>query len=259
MKKIILFFIAALPLVSYGAQRPSKHKNLLPYVQGAPDQGESATCLFMASTGALELLANKKHNIRYPKKFGKYDLSESYVINATGPVPRGKTFYEEPVYRVNGKAVIAKDWPTNTKTKDGREDNSVWFWKDSSEMTKVDVPKVETIFLFSFGKKHSTYILTQENIEQIKDALVKYNSPILVNYVDDDFWHVVLIVGYDDKLSGECYEDTPKEECSQNKGAFYVRDSFGKRLEIRDTDWFRIKGNSAFVVKEAPLLPVIPQ
>lgn len=253
MKKTILFILVTLPLLSYGADRPSRHKSLLPYVQPAPDQGETATCLFMASTGALELLANKKEKIRNPKKFGKYDLSESYVINALGPVPRGKTFYEEPVYRVNGKAVIAKDWPTNTKTKDGRDDYSVWNWKNSSEMKMVDVPKVETIYLFSFGKKHSTYVLDQANIDQIKDALVKYNSPILVNYVDDYFWHVVLIVGYNDKLNGECYEDTPKEECAKSKGAFYVRDSFGKRTEIRDTDWFRIKGNSAFVVKEAEL------
>jgi hypothetical protein len=252
MKTSLFLLAVVLPTLVFGAgEKPTKHKTLLPFVQEAPDQGETVACLFMASTGAIELLANKKANIKNPKKFGKYDLSESYVINAVGPVPRGKSRYEEPVYRVDGEAVPAKEWPTVTKTKEGLDDFSVWNWKDSSEMTKVQVPKVETIALFSYGKKFSQNILDQSDIEDIKDALVKHNSPILVNYVDDDYWHVVLIVGFDDKAKGECYEITP-EECAQSKGAFYVRDSFGKRYELRDYDWFRVKGNSAFVVKEAP-------
>ena len=82
----------------------------------------------------------------------------------------------------------------------------------------------------------------------IKDALWKYKSPVLINYNDEDYWHVILIVGYDDRIPGACYDTDPKE-CEGDIGSFYVRDSFGVRVELRDYDWFRVKGNAAFVVK----------
>jgi C1A family cysteine protease len=106
---------------------------------------------------------------------------------------------------------------------------------------------VETIKLFELGNKWSTLVLDQSHIQLIKEALWTYKSPILVNYNDENFWHVILIVGYDDNLPGVCYDTSPKE-CS-GLGSFYVRDSFGLRIELRDYDWFRVKGNAAFVVK----------
>ena len=58
---------------------------------------------------------------------------------------------------------------------------------------------------------------------------------------------MILIVGYDDRMPGLCYDTDPKE--CKGMGSFYVRDSFGVRVELRDYDWFRLKGNAAFVVK----------
>ncbi len=90
-------------------------------------------------------------------------------------------------------------------------------------------------------------MLKPQDIEAVKAALVTYKSPVIVNYNDDGYWHVVLIVGYDNKVKGQCYEISP-EECNK-RGSFYVRDSNGKRFEARAYNWFLYNGNAAAVVK----------
>ena len=232
------------------ADTPSKYTDLLQYVQMGPDQGETNTCLFMASTGAMELIANKHDDIKNPKPYGKYDLSEAYVIHANNYTTAGKYYWEVPVLKFNyGYGIHVNEWPVNAWTGNW-EDQSIWNYRNFMAMKKVNLPtKVETIPLFVYGNKYSTYVLSKNNIQQIKDALWKYKSPVLVNYVDDYYWHVILIVGYDDNLPGSCYE-VDGIDCKNDFGSFYVRDSFGAGIEVRDYDWFRIQGNAAFVVKE---------
>lgn len=228
--------------------RPSSYTELLDYVQQAPDQGDTNTCLFVASTGAIELLANKEHGIKNPDFHGPFDLAESFTINAPNTV--NKSFFENPVLRYNkGFGIHAKDWPYEAWN--GTSVNhSVWYrHPQMSTLPKLEVPQVETIKLFQYGNRWSTYVLNADHIEQIKEALWKYKSPILVNYNDESYWHVILIVGYDDNLPGECYDTDPKE-CEDDIGSFYIRDSFGVKVELRDYDWFKVKGNAAFVVKK---------
>src|SRR5690606_23218292 len=85
--------------------------------------------------------------------------------------------------------------------------------------------KFETQRLFVKGGKYATHVLKEEDILTIKKALVEHNAPILVNYNDEGWWHMILIVGYSDNVLGDCYY-TPKEEC-RGLGAFLVRDSNG--------------------------------
>lgn len=239
-------FILLFSLSAFALERPDHYDELIDYVQEAPDQGEVATCLYMGNTGALELLANKQAGIKNPVPYGTYDLSESYPMWT--PAGQGaKSFFDQPVNSFNGKAVHASHWPFEAWT-DGVKNYSVWDKHPQfNSLPKIDVPLIETIKLFQFGNKWSTRVLNKTHVEQIKDALWKYKSPILVNYNDEDYWHVILIVGYDDRLPGNCYDTDPKE-CS-GMGSFYIRDSFGVRVELRDYDWFRVKGNAAFVVK----------
>lgn len=228
------------------AQRPDHYDELVDYVQEAPDQGEVATCLFMGNTGAMELLANKAAGIKNPVPYGPYDLAESYSMHARDN-GEAKSFFDAPVNRFNGQGVHASLWPFEAWT-DGRVNYTVWDRHPQfSTLPRITLPKVETIKLFQFGNKWSTYVLNKSHVEMIKDALWKYKSPVLINYNDEDYWHVIIIVGYDDRLPGTCYDTDPKE-CS-GMGSFYVRDSFGVRVELRDYDWFRVKGNAAFVVK----------
>lgn len=247
MKRIILLLtFTLLPLAQ--AQTPSRYTDLLDYVQPAPDQGKTGTCLYVASTGAMELIANKLHDIRNPQVFGPYDLSEPFLINAPKKTPPGKSFFEAPVYKFNqGRAVSAQEW-LFLAWHDGEINRSAWDNQDSSRMTNIELPKIETIKLFDMESRYATEVLTIKHVKQVKEALIKYNSPILINYKDNKYWHVILIVGYDDDLDGECYQ-TSANDCNDTDGAFYVRDSFGKVYETRDYDWFIGKANAAFVVK----------
>lgn len=245
--------IFTLLLVSFSVfADPLRYTELLDYVQPAPDQGETNTCMFMSSTGAVELLANKKAGIINPVPMGPFDLSESYPIYAASFAPSGKSWHEDVAYRFNGSAIHNKEWPYKAWLDDGSINYGVWEWRDSSAMPKVNVPLVETIRLFIKGKKYATNVLGNQDIQNIKEALVQYRSPVLINYNDDSYWHMILIVGFDDELQGDCYEISEKE-CSETRGSFYVRDSGGVPVEVRDYDWFKIKGNAAFVVKEKEL------
>lgn len=232
------------PIISLA--RPDHYDELIDYVQEAPDQGEANTCLFMGNTGAMELLANKAAGIRNPAPYGTFDLAESYSMWA--PESReAKSFFDAPVNRFQGKGVHISHWPFEAWT-DGRVNYSVWDRHPQLDtLPRVSLPQIETTKLFQFGNKWSTYVLNQSHVELVKDALWKNKGPVIINYNDEGFWHVILIVGYDDRLPGVCHDTNPKE-CS-GTGAFYVRDSFGVRVELRDYDWFRLKGNAAFAVK----------
>ena len=239
---ILIFSIS----VVHAENQLDYYDELLDYVQESPDQGEAATCLFMANTGAMELLANKKAGIKNPVPFGKYDLAESHSMwtKSTG---QEKSFFDTPVNRFRGQGIHISDWPFEAWS-DGRINYSVWDRHPKMDtLPRIDLPEIETIKLFQFGNKWTTGVLNKSHVQAIKDALVKYQSPILVNYNDEGFWHVILIVGFDDRLPGTCYDTNPSE-CS-GMGSFYIRDSFGVKAELRDYDWFRVKGNAAFVVK----------
>ncbi len=227
---------------------PVKHTKLLDYVQPGPDQGKTGTCAFVAATGAMELLLNKMHDIKEPVTYGPYDLSEPFLIHSPYETPEGKTFFEAVLYKFNaaGYSVPAAEWPL-LAWMDGERNMSAWHNQDHSRMTRIEVPKIKTKRLFYHENRWATEVLDLDDIEEMKEALVKHNSPILVNYKDNKYWHVILVVGYDDRIEGDCYQTTPKE-CNQSVGSFYVRDSFGTTVEVRDYDWFVKKGNSAFVV-----------
>jgi hypothetical protein len=230
---------------------PKKHTQLLPFVQAAPDQGETNTCLFMASTGAMELLLNKLHHMKNPKKNSRFDLSESFLIWQNPFYNSHSThahFIEHEVNKFNhGEAILNSTWPFLAFNEDGTDNFNVWLKHPNFDnLSRIEVPRVKTTLLFSKGRRYATHVLNEDDIKLIKKTLLEKNSPIIVNYNDDSYWHVILIVGFDDKKQGSCYE-IDKNECS--RGAFYVRDSNGKKFELRSYDWFRIKGNAAAVVE----------
>jgi C1A family cysteine protease len=250
MKKLILFHFLSLSIFTSAYATPERYIELLPFVQAAPDQGRTGTCLYVASTGAMELIANKKNNIRNPKPYGPFDLSESYLIHADShPSATDKWFIEKKVLRFNhGFGILAKDWDFDVWN-GTRPDRSVWEMRDWSSFHRVHLPKVETIQLFMEGDRWAKDVLDHSHVEIVKEALWKYQSPVLISYNDSGFWHVIAIVGYDDTVPGTCYQ-TEQSECDQDVGSFYVRDSFGLSVELRDYDWFRKRGNAAIVVRE---------
>jgi len=252
MKNTIILCLFLTSSLALAQGLPEKHTDLLKFVQPSPDQGETNTCLFMASTGAMELLLNKQAKIKNPKAGGPNDLSESFLIwqaDYSDQETETNHFIESAVIRFNhGEAVHTSAWPFTAYYEDKTDSLESWNkHPDFVTLPRMSVPKVKTKLLFSRGKKWATHVLNPEDLTAVKKALVEYNSPVIINYNDDGYWHVVLIVGYDDRKRGSCYE-LEGDECGK-RGAFYVRDSNGKKFEARDYNWFLIKANAAAVVE----------
>jgi C1A family cysteine protease len=251
MQKILGLALLILS-IQVKADIPSAYRDLLPYVQAAPDQGDTNTCWFVASTGVMELLLNRRDGIKYSVTSGKNDLSESFLIWQADYVDREtyrRHWLESIVLRFNhGAAIHHKEWPFNAYLEDGSMNQEVW-WKHPKFdlLERLQVPQVKTKMLFSIGNRWATDVLDENHLQQMKEALITHQSPLIVNYNDDGYWHVVLIVGYSDKQKGSCYQIDPIE--CQRKGSFYVRDSNGKKYEARSYSWFLRKGNAAAVVE----------
>ena len=249
MRKLFLF-ISFVILSNAHAARPSRYVELLDYVIESPDQGETATCLFVGSTGAMEILLNKKYGLKDQRPGDKFDLAEQFLIfQKSWSSP---TWHTSAFMKFNwGESIHSSDLPFDAYNEDGTDNFRVWNYPpgfDTLPRLKYSM-KVETETLFVKGGKWATYVLTNADVEKVKNALWESKNPILVNYNDEGFWHIVTIVGYDDHMRGDCY-DTDIEECRKDLGSFYVRDSFGVKIEVRDYDWFRVKANAAFIVRE---------
>jgi hypothetical protein len=257
---MLLISILLLPAVLFSAASagnpdqnliPKKYVDLRPYVQPAPDQGETNTCLFVAATGAIETLLNQKYDVRNPQPGDRFDLSERWTITYPNSYGASDWRTEAITKFQDGWTLHQNVLPFEAKTKEGAVNWDVWsmppnFYKLPKQVLKE---KFEEFPLFIRGGKYATYVLTEKDLLTVKKALVQHEAPILITYNDEGWWHTILIVGYDDELKGDCYF-TPQEEC-RGRGAFFVRDSAGIALEARDYDWFRVNGNAAFVVRIA--------
>jgi hypothetical protein len=238
MKKLLLFSVL-LPLLSFA--RPASYTDLVKYSTKAPDQGETNSCLFVGSTGTMEILYNKHLDLTGNNKV---DLSERYTVWLNNG--NGYSWLDSVVLGFNNtnESILNKDLPFST---------DVWVYpRNFDAIPRIHIPfNVKSVKLFHKGSNRwATYVLTQKDVEKVKDALVEYESPILIAYNDEGYWHVINIIGYDDNVEGECYDYTPQVECGKNRGSFIVRDHFGIATENRDTDWFRVKASAAYVITE---------
>lgn len=242
---------------------PERYVELLPFVQAAPNQADSNTCLYVSSTGAMELLLNKINNVQNPEPNGPYDLSESFVIfqpTYRDRATKVKHFMQEVVGRFNwGVAVHQNDWPYRALNEDGTTNMDVINVKHPQFETlpRIKVPQIKSQLLFKRGwTKYAHEVLRPSDIEAVKKALVEKQGPVHINVNDDGYWHILLIVGYDDTIKGDCYQ-IDERNCNKT-GAFFVRDSYvkdpyvqaphAKRYQARAYNWFLEKGNSAAVI-----------
>ena len=246
MKRI--FTVLLISASAFASNLPQRHDSLLEFVQEAPDQGDVASCLYMATTGSIELLLNQKYGIRYPKKGDLFDISERFTMNYK--VRNSGSWHLTALPRLNkGWAISENNLPFTAWTEAGDVNRSMW--RRPSDFYDLDKMKINHTFkakkLFVRGKnRHSKYVVKPQDITAIKRALVNNNAPVIVNYNHNRWWHVINIVGYDDNAKGECTH-TPEVQCS-TMGAFYVRDSLGKDTHLRSYDWLRVNANAAFSI-----------
>ena len=229
---------------------PTRYTELNDYVLQAPNQGQVNTCLFMGATGAMEILLSKKLGIKHPQPLGPTDISERYTISEAAS-SRSHSWFEDAFLKFDsGEAILTRDMPFESFTAEGDINNDVWNVPSNFDTApRIKLPKVDTILLFS-NDKFARGVLDDSHLQRVKEALVKYRSPIITVGNDEEYWHVTVIVGYDDYLEGDCFELDSKV-CRGKKGVLYVRDSFGTRVEARSYEWFLRRQNSAAVAKLA--------
>ena len=244
----ILIFLIGFAHPAFGAS----NTELNDYVIPSPNQGDAGTCAFMAATGAMEILIAKKNGAKFPQPEGPFDISERYTISAPES-SRSKSWFENYFLKFDsGEAVLQKDMPYEFYLSNGDMNYGVWnFPSNFHTAPRIQLPKIDTVFLFSAGGKYSRNVLNPSHIDIVKKALDQYRSPIIAVGNDEEYWHVVVITGYDDEATdGDCYELAPSA-CAGKRGAFYVRDSFGLGLEKRSYEWFLRRQSGAAVARLA--------
>ena len=207
--------------------------SLIDYVLASPNQFDAGSCLFMTTTGAVELLMHQHTDLDAVEYNGDTDLSERFLMSAYQDVPSSTLRYwlTDTVYTYNhfGGSMLNRDYPFTAgyvrETSSGNlvpcepgDDGAYyscsynWFDKrpDGWEDMLVETPKVERTVAFTDPSRSSSAqwnvgLMDDEDVEKIKYMLRTRRAPVVVIYNHYLYWHADIIVGYDDTVStGGC-------------------------------------------------------
>jgi len=224
--------------------------DLLPYVLASPNQWDAGSCLFMATTGTMELLMNQHLEPGAFDYNGDTDLSERFLMNASDYVPASKSryFLTDVVYTYEhfGGSLLDRDYPfvcdyvretssggvvRATAGQDGAYPSMYYNWFDDlpdgwqDTLTPTPEPARTLIFMDPRESQWSVALMDDDHIERIKYELRTKNAPVIVVYNHYLYWHAVFIVGYDDTAeTGGCpMVRSSIQYFKQNGGTSYAR------------------------------------
>jgi len=223
-------------MVPIAAPAPGKvDKDLMPLVFASPNQFDAGSCLFMANTGAMELLLNQR--LADPSKQMKYqgdtDLSERFLMNASDQLPSSVVRYAVTdviyTYGYLGGALSNKDYPfgagyvktlaSGALVKADKDDADAEFscklnWIDELpadfKSKLVPTPGAERTLIFLDPKlddksRWRVALASDDVVERIKWELRTKRAPVVVIYNHYLYWHASVVVGYDDTYTtGGC-------------------------------------------------------
>ncbi len=209
--------------VKYGAA----NEELLPYALASPNQADAGSCLFMANTGAVEVLLNQHADLASVDYKGDTDLSERYLMNASDYVPRGEIDYVLTdllyTYNYHEGSLLDRDYPfvagyvvdtsSGVARAESGDDGAYlscsynWFddLPDNWESLLVVTPTVERtpIFVDPLRDESSQWrvaLMDNTTVELIKHELLTKRAPVVIVYNHYLYWHTDIIVGYDDDV-----------------------------------------------------------
>ena len=185
-----------------------ENTELLPIVLASPNQYDAGSCLFMATTGAAEVLMSQHVPLEEVTYLGDTDLSERFLMNASEYVPASQTawFFTDLVYAYNvlSGSMLDRDYPMAAG---GGSLNYSWnddLPVDWEEML-VETPPVERTTIFADPLKNADSqwnvgLMDDRHVERIKYELRMHKAPVIVVYNHYLYWHTNVIVGYDDTV-----------------------------------------------------------
>jgi diadenosine tetraphosphate (Ap4A) HIT family hydrolase len=212
------------PVLTYAMTKRTNldgFNELLPFVMPSPNQEDAGSCLYMAITGNIEWWLNYLQPNENKIMDGPHDLSERYLMNMAGmeeeesPAENWRT---DTVYLFNWfGSVLNSDYPYTKGWFKEEKDQMViakpeekgssfgtgYNWINEIEtfkLEKVDLPKFEREIIFEDEDKNQWNVgVTPSNIiEIVKEALRVNKAPVLITYNHYGYWHVHMIVGFDD-------------------------------------------------------------
>lgn len=207
----------------------SKQVGLDPYALASPNQQDAGSCLFMAITGAMEILLNQHADLADVDYLGDTDLSERYLMDAYGYAPReARPYFPTDVlfaYNELGGSLLSREYPfTLGYIKDGPGGDPVaadssdpdaqfsakYNWIDelpSGWQQNLTPTPLATRTLISIDPAQDEYsvwrvgLMNDDVVARVKWELRTKNAPVVIIFNYYGWWHTVLIIGYDDSLA----------------------------------------------------------
>jgi hypothetical protein len=204
------------------------NEELIEYVLASPNQFDAGSCLFMTTTGAMELLVHQHTDLDEVDYDGDTDLSERFLMAAYQDVPSSVMRYwlTDIMYTYNhvGGSMLNRDYPFTAgyvrETSSGNlepcdaSDSGAYYscsynWFDERpndwEEQLVDMPSVERTVAFTDPSRSSSSqwnvaLMDDEDVDKIKYLLRSRRAPVVIIYNHYLYWHADLIVGYDDSV-----------------------------------------------------------
>jgi len=202
---------------------------LIDYVLASPNQLDAGSCLFMTTTGAMELLIHQHTDMSSVEYDGDTDLSERFLMAAYQDVPSDdmRWWLTDTLYTYNhfGGSMLNRDYPFTAgyvrETSSGSvvpcdsgDDGAYiscsynWFDERPSDWDEqlVDTPPVERTIAFADPDQDSDTqwnvgLMDDDDVEKIKYMLRTRQAPVVVIYNHYLYWHADIIVGYDDTVA----------------------------------------------------------
>ena len=206
------------------------YNDMDPYVLASPNQWDAGSCLFMANTGAMEIMLNQRLDPEDVEYEGDTDLSERYLMNGGDyayPVIDYSIIDVNYTYEYNGGSLLNRDYPFMGGVVDGyyscspNWDNDMpGDWRDRL----VETPETERTLLFidpdlNNNSIWATGLIDYDVIERIKYELRTKNAPVILIHNYYLYWHAAIIVGYDDTVETGCGIVTPSLNYFEQEGA----------------------------------------
>lgn len=199
--------------------------SLLPFVLASPNQEDAGSCLYMATTGAMELLMNQSANNQNLNYDGEADLSERFLMNVTIPSsPNYRNWRTDTILIYNNLegALLNRDYRyTKGWFKHNNQGNVIrsvegaagasygasYNWIDElngnsdlkSKLVKIPSVNREIIYEDPKGDQWNVGGMSTDTILKIKEAMKRNNGPAILLYNHYGYWHAILLVGYDDQ------------------------------------------------------------
>lgn len=202
-------------------------ETLIDYALASPNQFDAGSCLFMTTTGAMELLLHQHTGLEDVSYNGDTDLSERFLMAAYQDVSSAQMRYwlTDTVYTYNhhGGSMLNRDYPFTAgyvrDTGSGlvpcdSDDSGAYYscsynWFDQRpdgwQALMVETPAVERTVAYTDPARSSSSqwnvgLMDDEDVEKIKYMLRTRRAPVVVIYNHYLYWHADMIVGYDDTV-----------------------------------------------------------